>query len=69
VSRLLIITAQETEAIAGLRSELSRDGFSCSVVFRGNGLMEHITAHRPDLVMVEMDGNLVNSRIQKLAQT
>lgn len=67
MSRLLII-AQETEALAGVRSGLIRDGFACSIIPHGDGLMEQITAHCPDLVMVEMDGHLVNSRVRELTQ-
>ena len=67
MSRLLIV-AQETEALAGLCSRLSRDGFACSVISHGNGLVEKIAAHRPDLVMLETDGSSANAGIRELTQ-
>jgi len=67
MSRLLII-AQETEALAGLCSGLTRDGFACSIISHGNGVVKQLAAHSPDLVMIEMDGHLVNSRIRELTQ-
>jgi DNA-binding response OmpR family regulator len=53
--RLLMI-AQETEALAELRSQIAGDGFACSIVPHGEGLDEEITARRPDLVLLEMGG-------------
>jgi two-component system alkaline phosphatase synthesis response regulator PhoP len=67
VSSLLII-AQETEALAGLCSGLIRDGFACSVISHGNGLVEKIATYRPDLVMLETDGCSANAGIQELTQ-
>jgi two-component system alkaline phosphatase synthesis response regulator PhoP len=67
VSSLLII-AQETEALAGLCSGLIRDGFACSVISYGNGSVEKIAAHRPDLVMLETDGSSANAGIWELTQ-
>jgi two-component system alkaline phosphatase synthesis response regulator PhoP len=51
--RLLII-AQETEALAGLRSQITQSGFDCSIVPHGEEIAEEITARRPDLVLLEM---------------
>ena len=65
--RLLMI-AQETEALAELRSEITQKGFACALVPHGNGLAEEITTHRPDLVLVEIDVNLTNTEIQNLVQ-
>ncbi len=64
----LLIIAQETEVLAGLCSGLIRDGFACSIGSHGNGLAEQIATHRPDLVMLAMDGHLVNSRVRELTQ-
>jgi len=67
VSRLLIV-AQETEALAGLCSGLIRDGFACSVISPGNGLVEKIATYSPDLVMLETDGSSANAGIRELTQ-
>lgn len=63
--RLLMI-AQETETLAEVRSEITRSGFACSVVPRGEGLAEEIAGHRPDLVLVEIDGKLPDTEIREL---
>lgn len=65
--RLLII-AQESKTLAGLRSGLSLNGFACSILAHGNGLMEQVAAQSPDLILVETDGHWVNSRIRELAR-
>ncbi len=65
---LLLIIAQGSEALVGLSSELSLNGFACSILSHGNGLMEQITAQSPDLILVETGDHLVNSRILELAQ-
>jgi DNA-binding response OmpR family regulator len=53
--RLLMI-AQETEALAGLRSQIASDSLACDIVPHGGGLDEEITTRRPDLVLLEMGG-------------
>jgi len=65
--RLLMI-AQETEALAELRSQITRSGFACSIVTRGEELAGEIATHRPDLVLVEVGGNLSVSDIQEFVQ-
>jgi DNA-binding response OmpR family regulator len=55
MSRLLII-ARESEGLAELVSGLDRSGFICSIIPHGNGVFAEISAHRPDLIMVEMNG-------------
>jgi DNA-binding response OmpR family regulator len=52
--RVLII-AQESEAVSGLRSEIARHGFACSIVPHDDRLEEEIVAYRPDLVLAEMN--------------
>jgi DNA-binding response OmpR family regulator len=64
-----VIIAQESEAIAGLRSEIARNGFACVVLPHGNGLADDIVDHRPDLVLVEIDGRLPGTQIRELVQT
>ena len=62
----LLIIAQESEELAGLSSGLIRNGFVCSIIPHGNGLVKEITARRPNLVIVEMDGYSANAEIQEL---
>jgi DNA-binding response OmpR family regulator len=59
--RVLII-AQESEAISGLRSEIARNGLACSIVPHGDELEDEIIAYRPDLVLVEMNDKLTFDR-------
>jgi DNA-binding response OmpR family regulator len=59
--RVLII-AQESEATKGLRSQIARHGFACSIVPHGDELEEEIVAYRPDLVLVEMGDDLTSAR-------
>ena len=67
MSRLLIIS-QETKELEELRAGLIRNGFACSIISHGKGVMEQIAALAPALVMVETKGQLVNSRIRELTQ-
>lgn len=63
--RLLMI-ATETGALTELRSEIIRGGFECSVVPPGEGLAEEIAAHRPDLVLLEIDSKLPATETREL---
>jgi len=65
----LLIIAQESKELAGLSSGLIQNGFVCSIIPHGNGFVEEITAHRPNLVMMEMDGYSANAEIQELMQS
>jgi len=65
--RLLMI-AQETEALAELRSQITRSGFACSIVPHGEELAGEITARRPDLVLVEIDVNLPATELQEIVR-
>jgi len=65
----LLIIAQESKELAGLSSGLIRSGFVCSIIPHGNGFVEEIIAHRPNLVMMEMDGYSTNAEIQELMQS
>ena len=65
--RLLMI-AQETEALAELRSQITRSGFACSIVPHGEELAGEITARRPDLVLVEIDVNLPATEMQEIVR-
>jgi len=65
--RLLMI-AQETEALAELRSQITRSGFACSMVPHGEELAGEIAARRPDLVLVEIDVNLPATELQEIVQ-
>lgn len=63
--RVLII-AQESEALTGLRSEIARSGFACAIVPHGNDLEGEIIGYRPDLVLFEMDDSLASARTQEI---
>jgi two-component system alkaline phosphatase synthesis response regulator PhoP len=65
--RLLMI-AQETTALAGLRSEIARSGFACAIVPNGKEVAEQIATHRPDLVLVEIDDSLADDEIGGIVQ-
>jgi len=60
----LLMVAQETEVLAELRSQITRSGFACAIVPHGEEVVEEIITQRPDLVLVEMGGNLPVSEIQ-----
>ncbi|MGD9117922.1 MAG: response regulator transcription factor [Dehalococcoidia bacterium] len=59
--RVLVI-AQESESVSGLRSEIARNGLACSIVSHGDGLEEEIVAYRPDLVLVEVQDDFTTAR-------
>lgn len=65
----LLIIAQESKELARLSSGLTRKGFVCSIIPHGNGFVKEITAHRPYLVIVEMDGYSANNEIQELMKS
>ena len=65
--RLLVI-GKESKTLTELCSGLTQNGFSCSFISYSDGPLEEIIAKSPDLVIMELDGNLVNSKIRKLAQ-
>jgi DNA-binding response OmpR family regulator len=65
----LLIMAQESKELTGLSSGLIRNGFVCSIIPHGPGVVKEITAHRPNLVIVEMDGYSANAEIQELMQS
>ena len=67
MSQLLMIV-RENEDLAELASALARDGFACKIIPHNNGLAREITTHRPDLVLVELDGYATNASIKELLQ-
>jgi DNA-binding response OmpR family regulator len=67
VSQLLMIV-RENGDLADLASALARDGFTCKIIPHNNGLAREITTHRPDLVLVELDGYATNASIKELLQ-
>ena len=56
----LLMVAEGTEALAGLRAEITRNGFACSIVPPGEDLVAEVAAQRPDLLLVDLavDGAL-----------
>jgi len=65
--RLLII-AQESGGLDGLSAQIAKTGFACSSVPYSDELEETIIAHRPDLVLVEMDGRAFAAEIEAIVQ-
>jgi len=65
----LLIIAQESKELTRLSSGLIRNGFACSIIPHGNGFVEEITARRPNLVIVEMDGYSAEAEMQELMQS
>ena len=65
--RLLLITP-EIKKLTGLSESLEQNGFVCSIISYNNGLKESLTRQLPDLLLVEMNGNLPDSRIWELIQ-
>jgi two-component system alkaline phosphatase synthesis response regulator PhoP len=65
--RLLMI-ARETGALAELRSRMTGSGLTCDIVPLSEELDEAITAHRPDLVLLEMDGSLPADEMQAIVR-
>jgi DNA-binding response OmpR family regulator len=66
--RLLMVT-RESGALTELRSEITRNGFACAIVPHGEEAVEQIIAHRPDLVVVEMDSHLANAETMESIQS
>jgi two-component system alkaline phosphatase synthesis response regulator PhoP len=64
----LLMVAQETEALAELRSEIARNGFACSIVPPDEKLAGEIATHHPDLLLVEMGGSLPDDEVGELVQ-
>jgi DNA-binding response OmpR family regulator len=65
--RLLIIT-REIKKLNGLGDSFERNGFICSIISYNHGLKESITRQLPDLLFVEMDGELPDPETQELIQ-
>ena len=69
--RLLIITS-ESKDLKGLGESLEQNEFVSSVISYKDGLEESVNRQLPDLLLVEMDGNLPDSvtsgLIRKLQQ-
>ena len=65
----LLIIAKESKELTRLSSGLIRNGFVCSIIPHGNGFVEEITARRPNLVIVEMDGYSAKAEMQELMQS
>jgi len=64
----LLMVAQETKVLAELRSQVTRSGFACSIVPHDEELAEEIATHRPDLVLLEMGGNLPADGVPELVR-
>jgi two-component system alkaline phosphatase synthesis response regulator PhoP len=65
--RLLIVTP-ESKKLTGLGEGLEQNGFVCSIISSNNGLKESVTRQLPDLLLLEMDGNLPDPETLELIQ-
>ncbi len=60
----LLIVAQDVKALNGLSAHLVLNGFACSIIAFDEELVEIIASQSPDLVMVEMDGQLASRALE-----
>ena len=65
--RLLIMTP-ESKKLTGLGESLERNGFIYSTVSYNNGFRESFSRQLPDLLLVEMNGNMPDYETQGLIQ-
>ncbi|MDP6577457.1 MAG: response regulator transcription factor [Dehalococcoidales bacterium] len=66
--KILLIITEAGRDINGLCSDLTEKGFTCSVTYAKNGVIERVTEQEPDLVMLEMNGRYPDSGTWKLPQ-
>jgi two-component system alkaline phosphatase synthesis response regulator PhoP len=66
--RLLIMTP-ESKKFTGLGHSLERNGLVCSFTSYDNGVMEAIARRQPDVLLLEMDGNLPDTEILELIRS
>lgn len=66
-NRLLII-AEENQGISELHSGLVQKGFVCAIASAKDDGIKKIVEQAPDLVLVAMNGQSANSRMQELSQ-
>jgi len=66
VPRLLII-GQKSKALAEVSSELTRNGFACSIA-SVDEVVELIHRQSPDLLLIEMNGHLPDTGLSELIQ-
>jgi len=64
----IFIIAEKSKTVTELRSGLIQNGFACSITSDGNEVIGQVAKQDPDLVLVEVDGHLVNSGIRELCQ-
>jgi len=57
-----VIIAQENKVLAGLYANLVQSGFACSVTSYDEGVTQWVARQSPDLLVVEMDSHLPNSK-------
>jgi len=64
--KIVLIITEASKDINGLYSELARKGFTCSVTYAQNGVIERVTEQEPDLVMLEVNERYPDSGIWEL---
>ncbi len=62
------VIAEKDKTVAELRSELIKSGFACAIISDGNEVIEEVTGHSPDLVLVKIDSHPVNAGIKELCR-
>lgn len=60
----LLVVAEESASVAELRSGLDRNGFLCSLAPYGEEAIEHIISMPPDVILMEMNGQPMDSLIE-----
>ena len=68
MSRLLIV-AQEITELVQLNSRLTENGYTCSIIANDSDTIDNITAQRPELVMIAIDGSPTSIRVPELSRT
>lgn len=66
--RRVLIVAEETEQTKRLHLDLAKSGFVCSVVPAKEDSLNWVTAQKPDLVVVALDGHIANAGPLSLAR-
>ena len=64
----LMIIAKESPALADLRAELVRNGFTCSISPHQEDIPERVSTRSADMVLVEVNGYLPQSKIQAMVR-
>jgi len=64
----LLIIANETDQARNLSSEITRRGYTCSVVLKDENTLERVMKQAPNLVLIDVDGLPVGSGFSDLCR-